>query len=167
MEVTAQIRIPQPGATRLAVAAIALAALPALAQDNPFARYPQPPSQIMNGTWNGVDLERRSNCTSTQNNGTRGTYAAFTVYSDSTGLFSVSQTGITGLTCTYGGRYTVTDGAMGIDGTYSCSDGKQGNFHATKVDVNGISLTVQMHVQLTGTETCSIDAILGMSRFNP
>ena len=151
----------------LAAVAIALAAFPAIAQDNPFVRYPPPPSQLMNGTWNGVDLERRSNCTSPQNDGTRGTYAAFTVFTDSTGLFSVAQTGITGLACTYGGHYTVTDGAMGIDGTYSCSDGKQGNFHATKVDVNGISLTIQMHVQLTGSETCSIDAILGMSRFNP
>lgn len=165
---TAQTSLSRACPARLAAAAIALASLPVLAQDNPFARYPPPPSQLMNGTWNGVDLERRSNCTSTQNNGTRGTYAAFTVFTDSTGLFSVSQTGITGLACTYGGHYTVgDDGAMGIDGTYSCSDGKQGNFHATQVDVNGVSLTIQMHVQLTGSETCSIDAILGLSRFYP
>lgn len=139
----------------------------ALAQDHPFARYPAPPSQLMNGTWNGVDLERRSNCTNAQNNGTRGTYSAFTVFTDSTGLFSVSQTGITGLSCTYGGHYAVTDGVMGIDGTYSCSDGKQGNFHASKVDVSGVYLAIQMHVQLTGSETCSIEAILGMNRFYP
>jgi hypothetical protein len=165
--VTAQIPLPKPWPARLAAAAIALATLPALADDSPFARYPAPPSQLMNGVWNGVDLERRSGCANTQNDGTRGTYAQFTVGTDASGLFSVQQLGITGLTCTYGGHYTVADGAMGIDGTYSCSDGKQGDFHATKVDVNGNSLTVQMHVQLTGSETCSIDAILGMSRFYP
>jgi hypothetical protein len=149
------------------MAACAACALAAQADEHPFARYPPPPSELMNGVWNGVDLERRSGCANTQNDGTRGTYAQFTVSTDASGLFSVSQAGITGLTCTYGGRYAVTDGAMGIDGTYSCSDGKQGNFHVAKVDVNGTSLTLQMHVQLTGTETCSIDAILGMSRFFP
>lgn len=152
---------------RLALAAFALCALPALAQDNPFARYAPPPAQLVNGTWNGVDLERRSNCTNAQNNGQRGTYAQFDIGTDATGYFGIQQTGITGLSCAYTGRYTVTDGLMGIDGTYNCTDGKQGSFHSTKLDVNGISLTLQMHVQLTGSETCSIDAILGLSRFYP
>ena len=152
---------------RSAVAALALAALPALAQDSPFARYPTPPAQLVNGVWNGVDLERRANCASTQNNGQRGTYAQFTVSTDSTGAFGIQQTGITGLDCTYIGRYATADGVMGIDGTYSCTDGKQGSFHGTKLDVNGISLTLQMHIQLTGSETCSIDGILGMTRFYP
>jgi len=152
---------------RLALAACALGAWPAAAQDNPFARYAPPAQQLVNGTWNGVDLERRSNCANAQNNGQRGTYAQFTVATDVTGYFAIQQTGITGLNCAYSGRYTVADGLMGIDGTYNCTDGKQGDFHATKLDVSGISLTLQMHVQLTGSETCSIDAILGMSRFNP
>jgi hypothetical protein len=153
--------------TRLTLAALALCALPALAQDNPFFRYLPPQPQLVNGVWNGVDLERRSNCTNTQNNGSRGTYAQFTVSTDATGVFGIQQAGVTGLNCTYVGKYTVTDGLMGVDGTYNCTDGKQGSFHSTKLDVNGIALTLQMHVQLTGSETCSIDAILGMSRFNP
>ena len=153
--------------TRLVLAASALCALPVAAQDNPFFRYLPPAPQLVGGVWNGVDLERRTNCTSTQNNGQRGTYAQFTVSTDATGAFGIEQAGITGLNCTYVGKYTVTDGLMGIDGTYSCTDGKQGSFHATKLDVNGISLTLQMHVQLTGNETCSIEAILGMSRFYP
>ncbi|HZZ91775.1 MAG TPA: hypothetical protein VFE23_04385 [Usitatibacter sp.] len=156
-------------AGRLAAALLfASAASSATAQEpHPFARDAPPSARLVNGTWNGVDLERRSNCTNSQNNGTRGTYAQFDVATDATGVFSVAQTGITGLTCAYSGRYTVANGALGIDGTYNCSDGKQGNFHATKVDVNGISMTLQMSVQLTGGETCTIDAILGLTRFYP
>jgi len=136
------------------------------AQDNPLARQPVAPVQLANGRWNGVDLERRSSCTNTQNNGSRGTYAQFDVNTDLTGDFTILQTGITGLNCTYAGRYTLGD-RLGVDGTYSCTDGKQGHFRTSQVDVKGNTMTLQMDVQLTGSETCAIQAVIGMSRFYP
>ena len=156
---------------RLLAAALATTSLcacvPLMAQTNPLARFAQASSALANGRWNGVDLERRRNCTNAVNEGTRGTYAQFDVFTDAGGTFGITQSGITGLNCTYSGRYTLTDGRLGIQGSYSCSDGKTGNFQSTAVDVNGVSLDIQMGIQLTGTETCTIDAILSMARFNP
>jgi len=138
----------------------------ALAQDNPLAREPVTPAQLANGVWNGVDLERRTHCTNTQNEGSRGTYAQFNVNTDLTGSFTIVQTGITGLTCNYLGRYSATNG-LAVDGTYNCSDGKQGQFRSSRIDVNATAMTLQMDVQLTGSETCSIQAVIGMARFAP
>ena len=137
------------------------------AQTNPLARYPPPAIALTDGRWNGVDLERRSGCTNAQSNGTRGTYAQFDVSSDAAGNFGIVQAGITGLNCNYIGRYQVVDGRLGIQGTMTCSDGKQGSFQTTAIDVNAISLDIQFHMQLTGTETCSIDGLLGLSRLAP
>src|SRR6185437_14934495 len=73
-------------AKALGAAAIAvLAALrPALALDNPLARgtFGAASTAPIEGAWNGTDLERRSGCTSAQNDGNRGTYAEFDVGTD-------------------------------------------------------------------------------------
>lgn len=152
----------------LALAGVAaiVAAAPVRAQDHPLARDPVAPALLAGGTWNGVDLERRSNCTSAQNNGSRGTYAQFTVNTDATGNFNIAQTGITGLNCSYTGRFTTTDG-LAVAGTYNCTDGKQGSFHTRSVDVKANTLTMQIDAQLTGSESCTISAILGLTRFYP
>jgi hypothetical protein len=139
----------------------------AAAQDNPLARYPQPPQGLVNGIWNGIDLERRSGCASAQNNGSHGTYAQFNVATNALGDFSITQTGITGLNCTYSGKYAVIEGLLGVQGNYSCTDGKQGTFRTRRVDVTGMVLTAQMDIQLGGTETCTIDGLLSMARFYP
>jgi hypothetical protein len=138
----------------------------AQAQDNPLARQPVAPAQLANGRWNGVDLERRSGCVNTQNEGSRGTYAQFDVNTNLIGDFTILQTGITGLTCNYVGRYSSSDG-LEVDGTYSCTDGKQGKFRTSHVDVQGGAMTLQMDVQLSGSETCAIKAVIGMARFYP
>jgi hypothetical protein len=153
--------------TRLAWAGAALASTLVLAQDNPLARFAPAPLQLVNGRWNGVDLERRTNCSATQNNGSRGTYAQFDVSADLAGNFAIAQTGITGLNCAYGGHYTEQDGALAVTGTYNCTDGKQGNFTTKRIDASAITLTMQLSIQLTVSETCSIDAILSLARFNP
>ena len=77
------------------------------------------------------------------------------------------QSGITGLNCTYTGRYQVVDGRLAVQGNMTCSDGKQGTFQTTAIDVNGISLDIQFRMQLTGAETCSIEGLLGLSRLGP
>ena len=99
-----------------------------------------------------------------ENNGSRGTYAQFDVSTDASGDFSVAQTGITGLNCNYVGRLATVDNVPRVQGTYSCTDGKQGSFQTTRIAVDGVSLTIQMGIQLTGTESCTIDGILSMAR---
>ena len=104
-----------------------LCAPAAMAQRNPLARFAPPAAELVNGRWNGVDLERRSNCAGEQNNGTRGTYAQFDVSTDGAGSFSIAQSGITGLNCSYSGRYETAGGQLAVAGAYSCTDGKQGD----------------------------------------
>jgi hypothetical protein len=160
--------MPPPRPRRLAPLLLAAPfPLAAWAQDNPLARYPQPPQALVNGIWNGIDLERRSGCANAPNNGSHGTYAQYNVSTNGAGDFSIMQSGITGLNCTYSGKYTVMEGLLGVQGNYSCTDGKQGTFRTRRVDVNGMVLTAQMDIQLSGSETCTIDGLLSMARFYP
>jgi hypothetical protein len=121
----------------------------------------------MFGTWNGANLERRSNCTASQNNGSRGTYAQWDVNLDPvSNAFSMTETGITGLSCTY----RATDQVVGnehqlVDATYTCTDGKQGAFHSTAITVTDTALSIRLAIKLSGSETCDVDAIIGGSRF--
>jgi len=116
------------------------------------------------GIWNGANLERRTNCASAQNNGQRGTYAQYNIALAGS-LFTIAETAVTGLTCTYNGTYTRTGRDRHVTGTYFCSDGKQGNFTTTSFLVTGTEMQIRMDIKLTGSESCTIDAILGGSRF--
>ena len=148
---------------RAILLAALLAAVPAAAEPNPLARFPTPTPGQVNGRWNGVDLERRSNCSSDQNNGSRGTYAQFDVTADAT-TFVIAQSGITGLNCTYTGHNAIVANRLQVSGTLSCSDGKQGTFETTSIDVNAVSLWLRMNIRLTASESCTIDALLSMAR---
>ena len=124
-------------------------------------------SPSLGGTWNGANLERRSNCAATQNNGARGTYAQWVVTHDSVSeQLRIQETAITGLTCTYTGNHRVSGNRHEWhDGTYSCSDGKTGNFNSTDISVSRHALSIRLAIKLTGSESCDIDAIIGGSRF--
>jgi hypothetical protein len=143
-----------------------LAALPAAAEPNALSRFTTLAPGQVNGRWNGVDLERRSNCASEQNNGSRGTYAQFDVTADATTL-AIAQSGITGLNCTYSGFIETVDHRPRVTGTLACSDGKKGNFQTTAIDVGAVSFNIRMSIQLTSTESCTIDALLGLARLPP
>jgi len=119
------------------------------------------------GSWNGANLEKRSNCAASQNNGTRGTYAEWDITRDSVSdTMRIVETAITGLTCTYRGSYRV-DGNTPVwyDGTLTCSDGKTGTFHSTEFMVTARAFSIRLATKLTGNESCDVDAILGGSRF--
>jgi hypothetical protein len=121
----------------------------------------------LSGAWNGANLERRSNCTGSQNNGSRGTYAQWNVTVDSVGkTLKVVETAITGLSCTYTGFYRIAGNRYEwYDGTLECSDGKQGSFHSTDIMVTNTAFSIRLATKLSGSETCDVDAILGGSRF--
>ena len=139
-----------------------LAAAAAAAQTHPFARTLDPAT--LDGRWNGVNLELRSNCANAQNNGNRGTYAQFDVASASNGEFVITQSGITALNCEYRGRTEAGSLGLAFAGAYSCSDGKQGTFRSTAFEATASRLHLRLATQLTGSETCAIDAILNMAR---
>jgi hypothetical protein len=153
----------RPLATLLAAAA----SCAALAQDLPFARHDTPPPTLVDGRYNGIDLEQRSGCANAVNNGSHGTYAQFDVGMIETGDFSITQTGITGLNCSYSGRWSTADGTLSVQGDYKCTDGKVGTFRTRQVNANGMLLTMLMDIQLSGSETCSINGLLSMARFYP
>jgi hypothetical protein len=119
------------------------------------------------GRWNGTNLERRSNCASSQNNGTRGTYAQWDATLDHVGgTISIQETGVTGLACTYTGSYRLAGVTIEwYDGSYQCTDGKTGNFHSTEFMVSDHAFAIRLATKLTGSESCDIDAILGGNRF--
>lgn len=146
------------------------AAAPALAADNPLARgaWGVASSAPIEGVWNGTDLERRSNCTSVQNNGAHGTYAEFDVSTDTVNhVLQMNQIGITTLTCTYRGNYQGAGSTLAWNGSYSCSDGKHGSFASRSIVVSQNGLAIHLDVQLDTTETCAIEAVIGAGRFNP
>jgi len=154
------LRRPCAGLMGLLVACLAAAA------DNPLARTaPSLSAPALNGRWNGVNLERRSACTSPQNEGSRGTYAQFDVVADAAGNLSITQSGITGLNCTYVARYQAGARALELQGSYSCSDGKQGSFASGRLEAHALSMDLRLAIRLTGGETCDIDAIVSMARY--
>jgi hypothetical protein len=128
------------------------------------AREVRADAPLLDGRWNGANLERRSNCTSPQNDGQRGTYAQYDIGIND-GLFTISETAVTGLTCTYNGTYTQDGTRRHAAGTYSCSDGKRGDFTTTDFLVTATEMQIRMDIKLNGTESCTIDAIVGGSRF--
>jgi len=154
---------------RAALAAAALVALPALAQDaaNPLARHADAdPRNLLEGSWNGANLEKRSNCSATQNDGAHGTYAEYVVSLDRpNSIMGIAETAITGLRCTYVGAYADDRFRPQWTGSYSCSDGKAGSFIMQSLLATPNEMNIRLAVKLTGTETCDVDAILGGSRF--
>ena len=155
-----------------ACAALAMLALPASSDgaDNPVARGSLgfDSSATIEGAWNGTDLERRSGCTSAQNNGSRGTYAEFDVSQDRlASLLGIDQKGITGLDCTYSGKYSGSGPTLAWSGTYSCTDGKRGTFTSRSVLFTQNALSLHLDVQLDTTETCTIEKVIGAGRLYP
>lgn len=135
---------------------------------NPLARHTgDSPSALVGGAWNGADLEKRTNCTATQNNGTRGTYAEYDVTVDrNNSTLGITQIGITGLQCTYTGGYKADpDSRPTWTGHYSCTDGKTGDFTSTEILATSHAMSIRLTIKLTGSESCDIDAILGGSKF--
>jgi hypothetical protein len=116
------------------------------------------------GRWNGANIERRSNCASSQNNGQHGTYGQFDIANDG-GIFTIIETAVTGLACTYNGTYSQDGTQRRANGIYFCSDGKQGDFTSTGFLVTPTEMQIRMDIKLKGSESCTIDAILGGSRF--
>jgi hypothetical protein len=151
------------------LAALVLAAVPAFAQGtgNPIARNPNTlPDNLLAGVWNGANLEKRSNCSASQNNGAHGTYAEYDITFDRVNLtMGINETAITGLTCVYVGPYSDTPIPPRWTGNYSCSDGKTGSFSMQQVLASANSMSLHLAIKLTGNESCDVDAILGGSRF--
>lgn len=124
--------------------------------------YPSP--SPLGGRWNGANLERRSGCSQPQNEGTRGTYAQYDITLTSESL-NVQQTGITGLNCAYTGTLATPGALRTATGNYSCTDGKRGTWRVTDYLARPTEMQLRLEIELNTTETCSIDAILGGSRF--
>ena len=154
---------------RIALALGAAAAVPALAADNPLARggtWGGASGVPIDGSWAGTNLERRSNCTSVQNDGAHGTWAQFDVASNATaGTLGISEFAITGLNCSYAGSYAGAGSTW--SGSYSCSDGKRGTFASRSISVTPNGLAIHLDVKLDTTESCTIEAVIGAGRFYP
>jgi hypothetical protein len=123
---------------RTCLLAACLAAATAIAAPNPLSRAPDP--LALNGRWNGVNLENRSDCRTPENNGSRGTYAQFDVVADAQGNLAITQSGITGLNCSYGGRYEVAGRLLSWQGSYNCTDGKRGDFQSRSIELHALSV---------------------------
>ena len=149
--------------------ALAFAAmiLPAAAQQNPLARpTPNDPDGLA-GRWNGADLEVRSNCVHPENDGNHGTYAQYDFNVDSANHFmSMAQTGVTGLVCSWGGNIQFDAFHVDWSGDYNCTDGKVGHFQSKSILITPGEMSIRLSIALSGSETCSIDSVLGGSRLN-
>ena len=119
---------------------------------------------LLGGRWNGVDLEARSGCNAAQNNGNHGTYAQYDINASDTG-FMIQQSGITGLNCTYKGTFRPGVLPREGTGTYTCTDGKRGDFTARDFRVTQDAFSMLLAIKLTGSEACEIQAKLGGMRY--
>lgn len=167
---TSTSRMPWKCLRTGAIALAGFVVFPASATDNPIARgtWGAVATAPIDGIWNGSDLERRSGCTSAQNDGSRGTYAQFDVGTDATAsILGIDQSGITGLNCTYSGRYSGLGPSLSWTGTYSCTDGKHGTFTSRSILVTQNTLSIHLDVQLDTTETCTIEKVLAAGRLYP
>lgn len=118
----------------------------------------------LNGRWNGANLERRSQCSSPQNDGNRGAYGEHDIFSTDTD-FGLRQSTLSGLTCDYVGRWEAAASGRRVAGTLQCSDGKRGDFTSTGVLVTRHEMSLNLAIRLHTTETCAIEAVIGGSRF--
>lgn len=118
----------------------------------------------LGGRWNGASLERRSGCSSPQNEGNRGTYGEHEIFSTDT-EFGLRQSTLSGLTCDYVGRWEAAASGRRASGTFRCSDGKRGDFTTTGVLVTRHEMSLNLSIRLHTTETCAIEAVIGGSRF--
>jgi hypothetical protein len=161
----------QRARSAFAALGLALAAATACGAENPIARHGDGVASStapIDGAWNGANLERRSGCAAAQNDGSRGTYAQFNVSTDPLAkVFGITEIGVTGLTCNYYGDYQVAGAERSSTGSYSCSDGKTGTYRSRSMLVTDTALSIHLDIQLTGTESCAIEAVIGGSRFYP
>jgi hypothetical protein len=135
------------------------------AEGSPLAR-PLRDVTSLNGVWNGSHLEQRSDCRSATNNGFHGTYSEFRVFVDGGGRsFNIDEAGVTGLSCSWPGQFREADGRTVITGTLSCTDGRAGTFETKSFYTTTNLMTMRLSVQLSGTETCTIDALLTGAHF--
>ena len=142
---------------------LAAAALPAAAQQNPLIRRSAADLASLAGFWNGANLENRSNCATAGVNGIHGTYAQY-YFNVAPGSMSIHETTVTNLTCDYTG--TVAGDLRPVwSGTFSCTDGKKGDFTSTGFLITPTEMQVRLQMKLTNSEGCDTDSILGGSRF--
>ena len=83
----------------------------------------------------------------------------------SSGNLAITQSGITGLNCTYTARYRAERRALALEGSYACTDGKQGTFASGSLELNELSMDLRLAIRLSAGEVCAIDSILSMARF--
>ena len=142
------------------------AALPAAAQENPVARRSAASLPMLGGYWSGANLENRSNCSTSGVNGIHGTWAQYffsVTPADST--MSIHETTASNLVCDYAGSYVDDRFQPRWTGTFSCSDGKRGDFQSRSFLLTPTEMQVRLQMKMTNAEGCDIDSILGGSRF--
>lgn len=152
------------------LAILLLAALPAVAQQNPAARRLTANMPSLGGYWNGANLENRSNCATAGVNGQHGTYAQYffsvnpVTAANPTATMHVHEEALSNLTCDYDGTYT-DDRFPSWNGSFSCSDGKRGTFQSKSFLITPTEMQVRLQIKLQNSEGCDVDSILGGSRF--
>jgi len=156
---------------RKCLALVLAAAIPAaaLAQKNPTERRTAANAASLNGTWNGANLENRSNCLTAGVNGIHGTYAQYLFSASASatggGTLHIHETTESNLTCDFDGGYTDDRFQPAWTGSLVCSDGKQGTFESRGFLITPTEMQVRLQIKFTNSENCDADAILGGSRF--
>ena len=88
------------------------------------------------------------------------------MFVDSVGRsFAIDEAGVTGLSCSWPGQLRDVGGRTVIVGTLSCSDGRTGTYESQGFFTTTNLMTLRLSVQLTGSESCAIDAILTGAHF--
>ena len=124
----------------------------------------------MNGNWFGPVLEQWTGCNDSAYNGNHGANATWSV-----AMFDGVNLSINGniqtspaFSCSYSGTHTMVGSQHAAAGTFTCTNGKQGNWHTTDFQVTdrGLSLTGDGNWTQGGV-SCQMKFLLGGYRHLP
>ncbi len=93
-----------------------------------------------------------SGCSNPAFNGVRETPSNLTILQS--GLSLSMQAVSTAATCSYAGTLSQFGQMASIDGTFSCTDGSQGAFHAFEMQINAVGITARFTSQYSNPPGC-------------
>ncbi len=100
-----------------------------------------------------------SGCTSPAFNGVRETPSNLTILQS--GLSLTMSAVSSSATCNYSGTLTQYGQMADVDGTFSCTDGSQGTFHAYQMQINNIGITSLFTAQYSNPPGCQSSGWFG------
>jgi len=124
----------------------------------------------LNGSWYGPVLEQWYGCNDAQYNGNHGANAVWSVALYDNVILSINGTIQTSpsFSCSYSGSQVMNGATRAASGTFTCTNGKHGNWHTTDFTLTDRGLSLVGEGDWTqGSIACQMKFLLGGYRHLP